>query len=76
MSEKRKYTSPSAMQVTKWQKTISIEEILEIIGRLEKGERIFDICHNVRLAHSSIHTVRDNADGITESAKSGTKVFL
>jgi hypothetical protein len=31
---------------------------------------------NVRLAHSSIHTIRDNADRIKESAKSGIKVFV
>jgi hypothetical protein len=30
----------------------------------------------VRLAHSSVHTTRDNADRIKESAKSGTKVFV
>jgi hypothetical protein len=26
--------------------------------------------------HSSVHTIRDNADRIKESAKSGTKVFV
>jgi IS30 family transposase len=58
------------------QKTIGIEEKLHVISRLEKGEWIVDICRNVRLAHSSIHTIRDNADRIKESAKSGTKVFV
>jgi hypothetical protein len=42
---------------------------------LEKGERI-DICNNVRLTHSSVCTIRDNADTITESAMSETKVFV
>jgi hypothetical protein len=47
---------------------------LDIISQLEKCERIVNICHNVRLTHSSICTIRDSADCIKESAKSGTKV--
>jgi hypothetical protein len=34
------------------------------MNRLERGERIFDICHNLRFAHSSIRTVPDNGDRI------------
>jgi hypothetical protein len=30
----------------------------------------------VRLAHSSVHAIRDNAGRIKESAKSGTKAFV
>jgi hypothetical protein len=62
MNEKRKSTSPSAIQVKNWRKTIGIEEKLHVISRLEKGERTVDICRNVRLAHSSVHKIRDNAD--------------
>jgi hypothetical protein len=58
------------------QKTISIEEKLDIISQHEQGEKIVDICCNVKLAHSSTHTIRDNSDRIKESAKSGTKVFV
>ena len=43
---------------------------------LKKGDGIIDTCHNVRLAHSSVHTICDNADRIKESATSGTKVFV
>jgi hypothetical protein len=57
-------------------KIICIEEKLDVISRLEKDEGIVDICRNVRLAHNSVHTMRDNADRIKESAKSGTKVFV
>ena len=39
------------------------------MSRLEKGEQIVDICHNVRLADSSVCTICDNADKIKESAK-------
>jgi len=37
MSEKSKSMSPSAIQVKKWRKTISIEKELDVISRLEKG---------------------------------------
>jgi aspartate carbamoyltransferase catalytic subunit len=68
MSEKRKSAVPSAIQVKNRRKTIGIDEKLHVISQLEKGERIVDICRNVRLAHSSVHTIRHNADGIKESA--------
>jgi hypothetical protein len=76
MSEKRRSASPSAIQVNNRRKTIGIEEQLDVISRLEKGERIVDIRNNVRLTHSSIPTIRDNAYTIKESGKSGTKVFV
>jgi hypothetical protein len=53
-------------------KTINFEETLEH----EKHEQSADICHNVRFAHSSMHTFPDNSDRIKESAKSETKVFV
>jgi hypothetical protein len=46
-----------------------IEEKLDIISWLKKGEQVVDICHNVRLARSSICTNHENADRIEESAK-------
>jgi len=49
---------------------------LDIISRLEKGELIGDICCNIRFAYSSVGTICDNAHRITDSAKSGTKVFV
>jgi hypothetical protein len=36
MSQKRKYTSLSAIQVKNWQQAISTEEKLDVIGRLGK----------------------------------------
>jgi hypothetical protein len=62
MSQKRKSASPSAVQVKNRCKTIGIEEKLRVIMRREKGEQIFYICRNVRLAHSSLHAIRDTAD--------------
>jgi hypothetical protein len=76
MSGKRKSASPTAIKVKNQQKTIGIEEKLHVISQLENSEQIVDICHNVRLTHSSVHTIRDNADRIKESATSGTKVFV
>jgi hypothetical protein len=69
ISEKCKSASPR-------RQTVGIEEKLHVISRFEKGERIVDICRNVRLARSSVHTIRDNADRIKACAKSGTKVFF
>ena len=71
MSEKLKSTSPSAIEVKNWRKTISIEEGLDIISWLEKGEWIVDIWRN-----ASVHTFHDNTDIIKESAKPGTEVFV
>jgi hypothetical protein len=69
MSEKRQSASPSAIQVNNRRKTIGIDKKLQVISQLEKGEQIVDICCNVRLAHSSVYTIHDNADRITERAK-------
>ena len=63
MNEKCKSTSPSAIQVKNQWKTICIEQ------KVEKGEQIIVICYNVRLTHSSIHTICDNVDVIKEGAK-------
>jgi len=76
ISEKHKCTSPSAIQVKKQSNVISTEEKWDIINQHEKGEKIVDIRHNVRFTHISIHTICDNADRITESGKTGTKVFV
>ena len=61
--------SPSAIQVKNQQKTVSVEEKLDVVCQIEKGEQIVDICWNVRFAYSRVHTIRDNADRIPESAK-------
>jgi hypothetical protein len=44
MSEERKPSSPGAMQVKNWRKTIIVEEKLGVISKLAEGEHIFDIC--------------------------------
>jgi hypothetical protein len=51
MSEKPTSTSPSAMQVKNWQKTMNIADKLDVISQPEKGERIFYIYHNVGLTY-------------------------
>jgi len=70
MNGKHKSASPSAVQVKNWRKTVTSKEKLYVISCLGKGERIVDICHNVRLAHSSVPTLCGNADRITGIAKS------
>lgn len=76
LSEKRKSTSPAVIQVKIRWKTMGIEEKLDVISLLEKGEWIVDLCHNVTFAHMSLPSFHHNADRIPESAKSGTKVFV
>jgi hypothetical protein len=76
MSDKHEPASPSAIQVKNRQKTVGVGEKLHVRSQHGKGERIVDICHKVRLAYNSIHTIRDNADRIKGSANSGTKVFV
>ena len=73
MSEKRNATSPGESQTKRQRKTICIAEKLEVINRLEKGERIANICRALGLAKSTVRTIRNNADRIKESAKSGTR---
>jgi len=63
MNEKCKSTSPSAIQVKNWWKTIGIEE------KFKKSEQIIGICYNVRFTVSSICTVCGNVNRIKESAK-------
>ena len=62
MSEKHKCTSHSRIQMKSLQKVIGNEEKLDAISRLEKGEQIVHIHHNVRLACSSVRMIPDNVD--------------
>jgi hypothetical protein len=57
-------------------KTINIEDKLDIISRLEKGEQIVYVFRNDRYAHISLSTNYGDADRITESAKTGANVFV
>jgi len=75
MNEKGIAASPTAIQV-KNQWIMGIEEKFDVISWLEKGEQTVDIRHNVGLSRSSIRRVGYDADRFTESAKSGTKVFV
>jgi len=49
--------------VKNWQ-TTGIEKKSEVISRIEKGERIFDISRNVTVAFNNVCTIPDNADRI------------
>jgi len=74
MSEKHISASPSAIHVRNQQKTISVDEKLDVISQRGNGEQIVGVCYDVRLAYSSVRTIFDNACRITECAKSGTGV--
>jgi hypothetical protein len=68
MTEKCNSTSPSAIQVKNWWKTVNTEEKLNVINQLKKDEQIADLCRNVRSARIGVCTIHDTADRITESA--------
>jgi len=53
ISEKRKSISPSALKVKNWQKTVGIEEKVDKISQLVKGEQN-EICHNIRTTHTNV----------------------
>jgi hypothetical protein len=74
MSKKRESTAASSIAVNKWRKTITPKEKLDIITQLQKGKRTFNICCGIRLAHSRICTICDNAERIRWTAKLGIKV--
>jgi hypothetical protein len=46
MSEKRRFTSLSAVQVENRRKKINIEEKLDVISRLENGRGTVDVFRN------------------------------
>jgi len=68
-------TCATAIRVKNRQKTVSIEEKLDVIRQLEKGRSV-DICYYVRFICISVCKIHDIADRIKESAKSGTNVFM
>jgi len=68
MSQTRKSTSPTAMQVKKFQNTVGSEQKLDKIRWNEKGEQSVDICRKVRFAHTSVLTISDNAGGIKKDS--------
>jgi hypothetical protein len=57
MSERHKSTSPRAVQLRNWWKTVGTKKKLDVVSRLAVGERIVDICLNVSCAHSSVCTI-------------------
>ena len=60
MYDIHKSTSPGEIQLKSLRKPINIEEKLNVINQHEKSEQVVDVCRNVRLAHSSLSTIRDN----------------
>jgi len=71
MSEKRKSTSPSAIQVQN-----QLREIRHNESAWKKVNRLLTYAIMLDLLIVSICTTRFNADRIKEHAKSGTKVFM
>ena len=61
MSERHTFTSPRAVQLKKWWKTVGTKKKLDVISWLAVGEWTVDLWHTVRCAHSSVCTVCVNA---------------
>jgi len=77
MSKEHNSTSPSAVQMKNWQKTITTEDKLDVISWLvKKINKLLTYAIMLRLAHGSVCTIHYNADRIKEDAKSGPKVFV
>jgi len=76
VSENHKFTSSSDIQVKNLWMTTYIADKLDIIWQLEKGAQLLTygiMLDSLTVAYKKWH---DNTDRITESAKSGTKVFV
>ena len=75
LSEKCISTSPSAIQTKNRRKMISTDNKLDVIRRPEKVNKLLTCC-NAKLTHSSIKTICDKADRITDSAESVTNASI
>ena len=75
MSEIRQAASPRAIQMKNRRNTISTEEKLDVVSRLEEGKLIVDVWRDVRLADGSVRTVCVNDDRVTGNVKLGTKLL-
>uniref|UniRef100_K7EX90 HTH CENPB-type domain-containing protein n=1 Tax=Pelodiscus sinensis TaxID=13735 RepID=K7EX90_PELSI len=67
-------TSASASK--KHRKSFTLEEKLEVIKRIEKGERNCDISRTLNMHESSVRTIRAQAEKIKESCKNATPVSV
>jgi hypothetical protein len=57
-----------------WWKTSAFKEKLDVISQLQNCEQTVDTCCDIRLARSSVRTIRDNAEWIRWTATLRTKV--
>jgi len=72
MSDECKPPSSSAIHMNNWRKTISVLKRIRHNKPTWKSEQIVDICHNVRFAASSVHTICDKTyrvQGLSQELK-------
>ena len=55
MSEKRKSTSPSAIQVKNRERKSVLAEKLDVLNQLKKGDRTINILCNIRFVLAYVH---------------------
>lgn len=67
---------PSALsgepRAKKARKAITIDMKLDVINRLQRGERVLDVGRLLGLPESTVRSIRDSAEKIKKSAQSGT----
>uniref|UniRef100_K7G2M2 HTH CENPB-type domain-containing protein n=1 Tax=Pelodiscus sinensis TaxID=13735 RepID=K7G2M2_PELSI len=66
----------SAFASKEHRKSFTLEEKLEVIKQIEKGERTCDISHALNMHESSVRTIRAQAEKIKESCKNATPVSV
>ena len=73
MAPKRPATFPACDgRQKKARKTLTLEQKLEVLDRLDKGQRNNVIVAAMGLSESTVRTIKQNSTKIREAAKSGT----
>ncbi|KAK4319600.1 hypothetical protein Pmani_009490 [Petrolisthes manimaculis] len=73
MASKRPSTSAASGSTPKRsRKTLTLEKKLEVLERIDKGQKTSVIANALKLNESTIRTIRSNANKIRASVKAGT----
>jgi len=72
MPPKRSSNSESDANKKRSRKSVTLETKLEVLRRLESGEKIVQICKFVGLPKSTVQTIRDNKEKIKVHSQSAT----
>ena len=76
MPPKRTSNLESANKNKRSRQSVTLETKLEILRRIDSGEKIVDICRSVGLAKSTVQTIRDSKDKIKEHSQSAAPLSV